>query len=505
VCHWPMMHQRKPAVSFATRLPRHQRGRVTGFGAVAAVVLLTLAAALIFSHFPSHAKPSVAVKPTATAIATATSVPLKTWSPVPHLTFTGTPTMATSDAQVIYEVVRGTATLLRRTTDGGASWQAVPLPFHVVNGIPLNATLVTSPATPGTTTSISLDANRAVLSGYPHILQFLVSPLNPQVVWLQTNYRALLPPKCLALVPGLASTQPSSARPVTTLAVQLPVTPLSGTINPPCIVQFFSTDGGQQWTPTAATTVFPVEHVDPPAIWVQGQRLYARAYVNALSAPATATYLMTSLDGGTTWTTASASIGDPNCDTRPAPTGSTVFAITGTAHDCYSGAKVWRSDDAGTYWRLVSQLDLTEEQLYVAGGSDQSTSVVYLFAATTGPDGTNATTLLVSLDGGKNWTPAPTPTTQSNLLGTSQGYTALTSDGRVIAAFSADASVNDATLYSWKVGDPRWSPIGPAPQTAATAWAVYFLATPSLAGGPDALWYVTNPSDLTMEFYRLQL
>jgi hypothetical protein len=245
--------------------------------------------------------------------------------------------------------------------------------------------------------------------------------------------------------------------------------------------------------------------VDPPPIWAQGQRLYAKAYVNALSSPLTATYLMTSVDGGATWTTASASIGDPTCDARPAPTGNTVFAITDTANDCYSGSKVWRSDDAGTHWMPVSHLALTDEQMYVEGGSDKSTPVVYLFAATTGPYGLNTTTLLVSLDGGSHWNPAPTSNKQLNLLGASQGYTALTSDGRLIAAFSADGSGNDGRLYSWKVGDPRWTPIGPAPQTVATSRAVCFLAMPSPAGGPDALWFVTSTSDLTMQFYRLQL
>jgi hypothetical protein len=446
---------------------------------------------------------------TATAIATATAstppVPTKTWSPVPQLTFTGNPTLATSDSQVIYEVVRGNTTSLRRTTTGGTSWQAIPLPFHVVNGIPLNANLADSTAARGNTNGSRLDADRAWLSGYPHILQFLVSPLNPQVVWLQTNYRALLPPNCLALVPGLTSTQPNGAPTATTLAALVPDTPLSGVVGPPCIVQFFSTDGGQHWTQTVPTTVFTLGHVDPPSIWMQGQRLYARAYVNALSAPATATSLITSVDGGATWTNASESIGDAICDARPAPTGSTVFAITGTANDCYSGLKVWRSEDAGKHWILVSQLDLTEVQMYVAVGRDQVTPVVYLFAATTGPYGNNAPALMVSLDGGTQWSLAPTPNEQPNLLGVWQGYSALTSDGRLIAAFSADGSVHDGRLYSWKAGDPLWRPIGPAPQTDGTSWAVFFLAIPSLAGGPDALWYVANPSDYRMEFYRLQL
>jgi hypothetical protein len=498
-----MINQLKQVLSSVIRPPRGRRGRFPGFVAVAAVVLLMLLAALIFSHFPSHAKLSTDVKPTAAATATATTVPTKNWSPVARLTFSGSPTMATSDSQVIYEVVRENTTSLRRTTDGGASWQAVPLPFQVVNGIPLDVDQVHSAATPSTATSRQLDAH---LSGYPHILQFLVSPLNPQVVWLQTNYRALLPPNCLALIPGLTSIQPSG-RPHTgdSLAAQVPVMPLSGTISPACILQFLSTDGGQHWTQTVPTAVFTLGHVDPPAIWAQGQRLYAKAYVNALASPATATYLMTSVDGGTTWTNASQSIGDPICDARPAPTGSTVFAITGVANDCYSGSEIWRSDDAGTHWTQVSHLDLTDEQVYVAVGKNQLTPVVYLFAATTAPSGNAATTLLVSLDDGNHWNPAPTPDNQANLLGAVQGYTALTSDGRLIAAFSADDSVNDGTLNSWKVGDPQWIPVGPAPRTDATRWAVSFLAIPSLAGEPDALWYVTNPSDLTIEFYRLQL
>ncbi|HLJ82396.1 MAG TPA: sialidase family protein, partial [Ktedonobacterales bacterium] len=369
------------------------------------------------------------------------------------------------------------------------------------------ATLVSSTVTPrnSRTNSTRLDADRAVLSGYPHILQFLVSPLDPQVVWLQTNYRALLPPNCLAQVPGLTATLRSRARAVNTLAAPLPDTALSGTVPPPCIVQFFSTDGGQHWTQTASTTVFTLGHVDPPSIWVQGQRLYAKAYVNALSSPATATYLMTSMDGGTTWTRASDGIGNPICDVRPAPAGSTVFAVTGAANDCFSSATIWRSDDTGKHWTVVSRLDLAEEQIYVAVGNNQPTPVVYLFAASTGAFGAPTTTLIVSLDGGRNWNPAPTPRNQSNLLGALQGYTALTSDGRLIAVFSFDETANHGTLYSWRVGDPQWSPIGPAPQTDATSWAVFFLAIPSLAGGSDALWYATNPSDLTMEFYRLQL
>lgn len=498
-----MMNQPEQASSFASQPPRRQSGHVTVFAAAAAVVLLTLGAALIFSHVPSRANPSIAVKPTATA--TATPVPTKSWSPVTQLTFTGNPTMATGDSQVIYEVVRGKTTSLRRTTNGGASWQAVPLPFQVVSGIPLNATLVSSTPTSSNTNSTRRAADRAVLSGYPHILQFLVSPLNPRVVWLQTNYRALLSPKCLALIPGLTSSLGSSAHTVNSLAAPLPDVALSGTVNPPCIVQFFSTDGGQNWTRTAPTTVFTFAHVDPPAIWAQGQRLYAKAYVNALASPATATYLMTSVDGGTTWTDASASIGDPICDARPAPTGNTVFAITDTANDCYSGATIWRSDDAGQHWTRLSHLDLGDEQMYVAVGSDQSTLIVYLFAAPSGPAGPNATTLMVSLDGGNQWNPAPTPDIQMSLLGVLQGYTTLTSDGRLIAAFSADESVSDGMLYSWKAGDRQWVPIGPAPRTDEGSWAIFFLAIPSRAGGPDSLWYVANPSDLTMEFYRLQL
>jgi hypothetical protein len=163
--------------------------------------------------------------------------------------------------------------------------------------------------------------------------------------------------------------------------------------------------------------------------------------------------------------------------------------------------KVWRSDDAGRHWALVSQLNLTDEQMYVAVVRGQSTPVVYLFTTTT----MNVTRLMVSLNGGSTWNPAPMPSDQLMLLETLQGYTALTSDGSVVATVSADGSANDGTLYAWKVGDPQWSPIGPAPQTGTASGLVFFLALPSLAGGPDTLWYVANPSDFTMEFYRLQL
>jgi hypothetical protein len=421
---------------------------------------------------------------------------------VPQLEFAGNPTMATSDSWVIYEVVGESPSSLRRTIDGGATWKALPLPFQEVSGIPLNTSFVNRAPMPGSRNSTRLDADSALLSGYPNIVQFLVSPLDPNVVWLQTNYRPLLPANCVALIPGLTSTQPGKARTINALDAQLPLTTLSGTVAPPCIVQFFSNDGGQHWAQTAPTSVFTLGRIDPPPIWAQGQRLYAKAYVNALSTPATATYLMTSLDGGATWTDASAGISDPICDARPAPTGSTVFAITDTSNDCFSGSQIWRSDDAGKDWVPVSHLNLFEEQMYVAVSSDQTTPIVYLFAATTH---TEVTTLQVSLDRGATWSPTPMPNNQSNLLGALQGYTALTSDGRLIAAFSADDSVNDGMLYSWKVGDSQWSPVSPPPQTTATTWAIFFLATPSSTGESDALWYVANPTGFTMEFYHLQL
>src|SRR5262249_35101292 len=147
-----------------------------------------------------------------------------------------------------------------------------------------------------------------------------------------------------------------------------------------------------------------------------------------------------------------------------------------------SDVSVWRSDNSGAHWTLVSGFPYQQpdtEAFAAAGASDAQTT---LFAAAGQSDTYQR---LMSTDGGQTWQPlltaglpgAPDPA----LLNCPR--TTL-SDGAVLAPVLM-APGGHIALYSWMPGSQAWHQVGPS----LTDDPIDFVVAPS-ANGHDTIWVV---------------
>lgn len=361
------------------------------------------------------------------------------------------PAIAPTNPLVVYETHSGsskptdsqhaTATM-RRTDDGGKTWQALPLP---------------------------------VLADHVQSLGVAVSPLNARTVFLD-------------IFDDNAADCPADRTQQNTEA---------GGGNVFCWLQYTSVDAGQHWT----ATVLPLPGVltadsssdGVPAIYkaslhALGNKLYA-----GLKCPGsveTCTRLVTSADGGLTWQFADEAIvpaGGSTCDYAPSPDGTTLFVVT-SAGSCWltaqSALTLWHSSDAGAHWTQAGTLP-TPNVRSMLMTQDTASGNQLLYAVL--PRTTNMQTikgsdkypkqpvfsvdiadLKVSADDGKTWESAPSAGIPTNLKVVDQYGTmnmvGTLSEGSVVMEFiPRTASDNSArgTLFAWKHGDAAWHQIAP--------------------------------------------
>lgn len=454
--------------------PPASAGRLRGIAAVGVtVVVVALFAALLYSVAPSHTTAGNTGKQ-ATHTPTTTPTPRSdgAWPPIATLQQQpAVPIFAPTSVGTVYEASQ---TVLRRSDDGGTTWQTL-----------------TPPADSGT--------NAADVS-------ILVSPLDARKVILQvTAYQAQGVTTCpTAFSPGSGGAVASSG------AVPLSSNiPLGGSIT--CTVQYFSADGGQHWAHLHAPSGAVLGNKDPEAIvpgmpstpiFAQGSRLYTYAGCGALCM-GPGYRILTSTDGGATWSYADAVLASQSanvCSFMPASSGFSVFALTNSSGCSIvpdsSGFALWRSTDAGANWSRVALPagSQTPHSVFVVSyGSDQPLLYLNMEAPPQPHIGgvtSTPTDLHVSADGGQHWSAAPATGVPTGST-TAFGPIGALSDGTIIEPFFApNWGQSRPALYGWKQGDAAWHAIGKT-VTLNGATFVSLTVVPADSGTRDQLWLVT--------------
>lgn len=383
------------------------------------------------------------------------------------------PAVAPSDPRVVYEslvygIQQGKAGTLRRSDDGGATWNNLPLP---------------------------------VPAAHVGHAGFLVSPLDAHIVFLtlvDTNGA-----DCPA-----GTTQPlTEGNPGAVI----------------CWIPYTSTDGGNHWKQTKlpapgsltpnitnnnATSLATALGPDGKA------RLYA---VLECAGAETCTRLVASADGGVSWQYADAQLmaaGVKNvCASSADPRSTGVYAVTSASADCGWQAQqpltLWRSDDAGAHWKQLGQLATPNIRgLQVAhplGGS----ALIYAVEPRTTQMSTDKmggkyplfsadpADVKGSTDGGAAWTNAPSAGITSGLKPYFDvGALGTLSDGSIViecVSASAEDNFSGGTLFAWKPGDKAWRQLAPPLSWEAGALTVI----PSTGGvtGNDTLYLVMVDRD----------
>ena len=437
--------------------PQPPRRRFAGFaaGAAALVIVALFAATLTFALHGRQSRTGSGTIPTANTAKTA--APGKTYTPSAHNTgsYDYRPlVIAPSNPQIVYNVVQNGAQPVR-SNDSGATFHNITTPPTSLQGAQF--TLMVSP----------LDANHVVAAAYSGAC---VAQGDPQR---------------RAEAPGAQAS--SSVAAGTTGA---------------CVQDFFSADGGQTWSALTLPVAGVIGEINgllrAPSLSygehavfsAQGGRLYAAA--GAASVDGFILYtpgvrLVVSSDDGASWQLADSGLGATICDFAAAPSGTTVYAITSAG--C-GGASVnatttpaltlWRSDNAGASWARVTTLSIAHDvgmvvapdgALYINGSQ---------FGAPADTTSQLQQDMLVSLNGGRSFTQAPTQGLPAT--GTLTGPMGLLSDGSIVMESSTGAYTAPAALYAWRSGASSWRKIGPKFNTMIV-WAVIVPQQ-----GSDTVW-----------------
>jgi hypothetical protein len=487
------------AQSPARSLPGHKQrsGRLAGLAstsAVAVVVLLFISVYALHAFGPLHGHGATGRPATATLPADTTWVDQTKLDVLSSGSQDEDPVIAPSDPRVVYEAgsqltfttiggsKRPTSTvILRRTDDGGTTWHTLPLPDA---------------------------ANLGPLQDNSSNLTFVVSPLDPHVVFLKITegwYGATCAPIFVQKGDGWTACEP----------------------------QYRSTDGGATWAPlltpdyaiggandaglhaplSGTASMGPVIGGGVFAMLrAQGTRLYSAMR----SSGYVGIRILASQDDGATWRTVDNALTARDIEIQDyavTPTGSTIFATaaTGTwAPQSPTPLTLWRSDDAGATWQRVGQLPTPyDDGLVVAPVTGQSQPLLYLDAPhitgyTTTKMGApepipsfTADDLRVSGDGGRTWQSAPsagissTQRTYPGLLGTLADGSIVVGclpPGNDLASLATGAPI---TLFTWKTGASSWQQLGPRLDNGLDTVVI------TTANGRQTLW-VTNRTQVRL-------
>jgi hypothetical protein len=403
------------------------------------------------------------------------------------------PAIAPSDPQVVYETFayneqQHKAATLRRTDDGGATWHALPTPVR---------------------------ADEIGAAG------MAASPLDAHTVYL-------------TLYVNSAADCPSNR-------VQPPGE--GGASYVLCWLQYRSTDGGAHWAPLdlpSANGVPGVLNLDGTSgggapllngsLHAQGSRLYA-GFNCAGAQNVVCQRLVSSTDGGAHWQFVDADLmagATRICDALPAPTGSTVLAVTSPS-DCGSSKQAtltfWRSADAGAHWTRVGTMPTPNEIGMRTGSDANGNTLVYAELPRTTSLATDKmggkypiyssslADVEVSVDAGVTWQHAPTAGIPSGFKPDfTFGPLGPLSDGSIVVPVIPQSVPDNVTgdnpygvtLYAWKPGDTAWRQIAPKNYGETSA----LLVTPSSDGSNSTLYLVVvnrSGSGNTFTFLEDQL
>lgn len=154
--------------------------------------------------------------------------------------------------------------------------------------------------------------------------------------------------------------------------------------------------------------------------------------------------------------------------------------------------RLWTSADGGAHWSELAQTISQATMLgdFVVQTSSAGAAVPWSICAATNPVGAHSTALTCSVDGGRTWTQRPSLTLPpSESSGSAQGASgpieqviAIASDGAVLETWPDRQ--HGETLYRLPEGASRWESLGSVPQTS-----VYYLPGP----GGGLLWALPSP------------
>lgn len=450
--------------------------RIQGFAAVsAALAVVLLFGLLIHTITGSHIATSTAT-PTAAATRNATAGSTEPitgkWTTLDGLTFTsgagmlaqaGFVAIAPSDTNVVYEAALSPVSL-RRTRDGGASWQKL-----------------TMPSAPTTVA----------------VVEIYVSPLDANDVFLTiTGFKAT--GDVSPCTNGLAAANLHGG----ILA--------SGQIS--CSTTYRSTNGGAQWKllrlPVAgAISAGPTSFLGVAAnpLQAQGNTLYALVNCGA-NCSGDPGFILKSTDNGATWKTT----GPPGrvCAFTALPDHSTIFAATasgpcGIYEGGASAAFLERSDDGGESWRQIGRPPnngLLGMAATYAPGTDNPVLYVESPQVETQSHSVNfdiqANSIYASSDNGAHWTQAPSSSATPTRSTMSAAPIFAGADGSIVLGFTdGTTSSGSMRLLMWRPGQRAWQPASP-PLNANVG---------SLLSVTNSYWVVAEEGDAnatTIRVYR---
>ncbi len=433
------------------------RNRLRLFLPVAAAILVVALLAITFTQFKiGHTQPGSPGKNTPT-------VQHDTgWVALPKLDVTTAfdantpPAIAPTDPNVVYETLSdgryGNHSTMRRTDDGGNTWQTLPMP---------------------------------VPSDKIEWMGITVSPTDAHTAFLTLIDDKVADCPADLIVPN---TEGNSQR---------------------CWLNYYSADAGAHWT----LLHFSFKAAGFDHLFSQGNRLFASTSCVDSGSGFPCTHIVMSADGGKTWQTVDAALtqgGNPITAFTVADT--SLFAVTCAATSCdllgQVTRTVWQSDDAGAHWirNGATPTNNVFDTGVVTATVDKATGKTLLYAVA--PTITSVPTnkeggqipnysesprdLYVSADGGKSWVSAPAQGIPAGMkpwwdignVGTLQ-------DGSVVASFiplNAQDDFAGSVLFAWKLGDSAWHQIAP-PLTVDLG---SLITTPSPATTQGTLWLITQ-------------
>ncbi|MDE3230890.1 MAG: exo-alpha-sialidase [Chloroflexota bacterium] len=232
-----------------------------------------------------------------------------------------------------------------------------------------------------------------------------------------------------------------------------------------CRYQYVTTDGGATWRPLTLPVpgvlgiLSAIPSIRPPT-QAQGGRLYST--VTDMSASGADGVvppgrIVASVDGGATWRLADGDIAAHGLRVygyAAAPSGLTIFAVTGTATTGPTG--IWRSDNAGANWARVASLPgVAALDLMATVEHSTGKALLYLEA----DDQANHTHLYASRTGGAPWL-ANVDLTALNSATGAPSFLAPLPDGSALMGDMNTLKVWNTAMSAPRDVAPAFGPIG---------------------------------------------